>query len=51
MWVVTKDNKLALFRPEKFHGIDEQKGDFTFVLNVVDKKIDSEEDVRKILEF
>ncbi len=51
MWLVTPDNKIALFRPEKFRKINQKKGDHTFVLNVIDKKIQNEEDVRKILEF
>lgn len=51
MWLITKDNKLALFRPEKFNKINSKEKDFTFVMNVVDKAIETEEDVRKILEF
>ena len=51
MWLVTPDNKIALFRPEKFRKINRKKGDYTFVLNVIDKAIQSEEDVRRILEF
>jgi len=51
LWLVTKQNKLAIFRPEEFKRINQDKDDYTFVLNVVDKTISSEEDVRKILEF
>ena len=51
LWLVTKQNKLAIFRPEEFKRINKDKDDYTFVLNVVDKSIASEEDVRKILEF
>ena len=51
MWLVTPDNKIALFRPEKFRKINRKKGDYTFVLNVIDKAIQREEDVRRILEL
>ncbi len=51
MWLVTPENKLALFRPEEFRQINRKEKDFTFVMKVIDKKIETEEDVRKILEF
>ncbi len=51
MWLVTPENKLALFPPEEFRQINKQEKDFTFVMKVIDKKIETEEDVRKILEF
>lgn len=51
LWVVTKDNKLAVYRPEQFDDIENRQRSHTFVLDVVDKKIESEEDVREILQF
>ncbi len=51
MWLVTPENKLALFPPEEFRQINNKEKDFTFVMKVIDKKIETEEDVRKILEF
>jgi hypothetical protein len=51
MWIITKENKLAIFPPEKFKEIDAKEGDYTFVMNLVDQDIASEEDVRKILQF
>ncbi len=51
MWVITKENKIAVFRPEQFKRINQKKGDYTFVLDLVDQEIKTEEDVRKILLF
>ncbi|MEM1320844.1 MAG: hypothetical protein AAGG75_11345 [Bacteroidota bacterium] len=51
LWLVTKENKLAVFRPEEFKRINKDKDDYTFVLNVVDKAIETEDDVRRILQF
>lgn len=51
MWVVTKENKLAVYRPEKFSDIDKKQRSHTFVMDIVDKKIETEEDIREILQF
>ena len=53
LWVVTKENKLAVYRPEKFDDIElsTKKQNHTFVLDVVDRKIETEEDIREILQF
>ena len=51
LWIVTRENKLAVFPPEKFKAIDKKEGDYTFVMNLVDEAIASEEDVRRILQF
>lgn len=51
LWLVTKQNKLAVFRPEAFKRINQDKDDYTFVLDVVNKAIQSEDDIRNILEF
>ena len=47
LWIVTEDNKIAVFRPEDFKKLNKSKGDFTFNLTLVDKPIDNEEDVRE----
>lgn len=51
MWLVTKENKLAVFEPEQFKAIDQTRGDYTFVMKVVDAEMQSEEDVREVLGF
>jgi len=51
MWLVTKENKLAVYRPEDFKKIDHARGKHTFVMNLEDQEIDSEEDIREILNF
>ncbi len=52
MWLVTKENKLAVYRPEKFKDLErEGQGKVKFVLDVVDEEIDDEDDVRRILRF
>ncbi len=50
MWLVTNDNKIAVFRPEEFKAINTKKGDHTFVMKVIDKDIQSKEDVREVLQ-
>ena len=51
MWLVTDDNRLAVFRPEDFQRIKADARKHTFVMEVVDREIESEEDVREILYF
>ncbi|MEM8908762.1 MAG: hypothetical protein AAGD05_13025 [Bacteroidota bacterium] len=51
MWIVTKDNKIALFKKEGFKKINQKRNKHTFVMDLVDKEIKTEEDVRKILFF
>ena len=51
LWIVTRENKLAVFPPEKFKAIDKKEGKYTFVMDLVDEAIASEEDVRRILQF
>ena len=50
MWLVTDDNKIAVFRPEEFKAINTKKGDHTFVMKVIDKDIQSKEDIREVLQ-
>lgn len=51
LWLVTEDNKIAIFRPEDFRRLNQRKNDHTFVMTVADREIRSEKDVREILEF
>ncbi len=51
IWIVTHENKLAVFPPDKFKNIDKNNDDYTFVMNLVDQQIASEDDVRRILQF
>ncbi len=49
LWLVTGDNKIAVFRPEDFKKINAASKTQTFVLETVDKKIEDENDVREVL--
>jgi hypothetical protein len=49
LWLVTEDNKIAVFRPEDFKQINAATKEQTFVLETVDKKIEDENDLREIL--
>lgn len=49
LWLITDDNKLAVFRPEDFKAIKKDVEEHTFVMSKVNKQIESEEDVRDIL--
>ncbi len=51
MWLVTKDNKFAIYPPEEFKKIDTKEGEHTFVMNVDQRSIETEEDIRAILDF
>jgi len=52
MWMVTKDNQIAIFRPQEFKKINQKKGgNHTFRLEVEPDALKSEEDVRKVLQF
>lgn len=51
LWIITEDNKIAVFSPDDFKKINRKKGNFTFELTVMDQELNSEEEVRKILEF
>jgi hypothetical protein len=51
MWMVTKENKIAMCSPDKFKEIKHQKGEHTFVMDLVDQPINSEADLRRILTF
>jgi hypothetical protein len=49
VWLVTEDNKIAVFRPQKFKDIDPKAKRFEFVMEAVNKEIKSEQDIREIL--
>lgn len=49
-WAITTDNKLAMYSEDSFDKIKQTTGDFTFAMTVLDKKINTEEDVRRALE-
>jgi hypothetical protein len=49
LWLVTEDNKIAVFRPDQFKAIDPKEKKFDFVLESVDKEIRTEQDIREIL--
>ena len=51
MWFVTKENKIAVFRPEEFKKINHRLGRHTFVMDLVEKNVSSENDIREILSF
>ncbi len=51
MWMITEGNKVAMYRPEDFKKINKENGEHTFVMNLVDQPIESEEDLRRILTF
>ena len=51
MWIVTKDNKLATYRPEKFKQVTDKTKNHTFVMDLENGTIDNEDDIRRILKF
>lgn len=52
MWMVTKDNQIAIFHPQEFKKINQKKGgNHTFMMKVEPDAMKSEEDVRKVLQF
>lgn len=51
LWLVTEDNKIAVFRPSDFKRINKKKGDYTFELEVINRQVKNEVDVREVLSF
>lgn len=51
LWIVTNDEKIAVFRPEDFAKLEESNLEKTFVLDVIDAPLASEADIREILAF
>lgn len=51
IWLVSKDNKIAVLRPDQLKRVEKENGEVKFVLQLMDKEIRSEADVREILQF
>lgn len=51
LWIVTNDEKLAIFRPEDFAKLENTDLEKTFVMDVIDAPLASEADIREILAF
>ncbi|MCB0555141.1 MAG: hypothetical protein KDD02_16450 [Phaeodactylibacter sp.] len=51
LWIVTPDHKIAILSPESLREASRKKGDYTLQLNLVDKTIRSEKEIRAILHF
>lgn len=49
LWIMTEDNKIAVFRPENFGSIPPDVSKHTFVLQTIDKSVKDEKDIREIL--
>jgi len=49
LWLVTAENKLAVFYPEYFERIQQKDGDYAFEMDLNPQEINSEADVRSIL--
>ncbi len=49
LWLVTDDNKIAVYRPTQFKAINSKAKKFEFVLEEVNKEIKTEQDIREIL--
>lgn len=51
VWLVTNDNKLAICQPDQIRVSNEGEDNYTFVMNVVNRALLSEEEIRQILHF
>ena len=51
LWMITDENKRAMYTPEQFQQISQGTKKHTFVMDMIDEPIASEEDLRKILVF
>jgi hypothetical protein len=51
LWLLTPENKLAVFRPEDFNQISQQEGAFTFELDLQSQPVNSETDIRAVLKL
>ena len=51
LWMITDENKIAMYTPEQFQQISQGTKKHTFVMDMIDEPIASEEDLRKILVF
>ncbi len=51
LWLVTKENKLAVFYPADFERIKQKDGEYAFDMTLNAQEIGSEKDVREILKL
>lgn len=51
MWLVTEDQKIAIYRSAEFKKLDPADEDFTFVMQKVNRPLQNEQDVRDVLQF
>jgi hypothetical protein len=51
MWMILRDGRIAVFRPEAFSQIAKSKGKHTFVMEIVERDVLKEFDVREVLKF
>jgi hypothetical protein len=49
MWLVTEDNKVAVFRPEQFEQLDVDASSYTFIMEHLPTDITSGRELRKLL--
>ena len=49
MWMVTKEGKLAVMRPEQFKFIDQEQDHYTLTMSVSDRLLTSKEDIALFL--
>lgn len=49
LWGITSDNKLAFLKEDDFKKITQTNGEFTFVMNVYEKKLETYEDICNVL--
>jgi len=51
LWLLTSENKLAVFHPEYFDRIKQKDGEYAFEMDLNPKEINTEADVRSILKL
>lgn len=51
LWIVSKDNQLAILRPGELKDIDLEEEKVVLFLELIDRKPKTEQDVRELLEF
>ncbi len=51
LWTLTQNNRIAIFRPEQFKNINPTRRDehYTFQLEIIDKELKTEADIRGVL--
>ncbi len=51
LWIVDEQDNIAVFRPEAFKQIRQTDGQYTFQMERIDRKVETEADVREVLQF